>query len=238
MSYRELGYNESDGLTKFYGRTFLWMALALIITAGVAFYVYDSTLWIDIALSFGGYGSFILLIGQLVLVLVISGMIRKLNFATMLALFFAYSALTGVNLSVLPIIYGFENMAIAFVCASLLFVNMGIIGLITKRDLTKYSSLFLGGLITLAVVTLVNMFAGLEGLDVFMNYFAVLLFMGLTAYDMQKLKQFYHAANQDALEAAGAMVNKVSIYCALQLYLDFINMFLYILRILGRNRNN
>ncbi len=237
MSYREWDWNETQGLTKFYGRTFLWMALALVITAGVAFLVYDSNIWIDIALSFGGYGSFLLLIAQLVLVMVLSGMMRRLSFATTLALFFAYSALTGVNLSVLPIIYGFNNMAIAFVCAALLFVNMGIIGFVTKRDLTRLSSLMIGGLITLIFVTLINMFANLEGLDVFMNYFAVLLFMGLTAYDVQKIKKLYFAAEQGMMGEPVGMTNKLSIYCALELYLDFINMFLYILRILGRNRN-
>lgn len=238
MSYRELGINETDGLIKHYGKTFLWMALALVITAGVAFYVYDSYLWLDVMYAFEGYGAFILLIAQLVLVVVISALMKKISFPVMLTLFFVYSALTGVNLSVLPMVYGFENMAIAFVCASLLFVNMGIIGFTMKRDLSKFSNILIGGLITLVIVTLINNFMHLEMLDSMMNYFGVVLFMGLTAYDMQKVKHYYHAMNQGDEAQASAMTNKISIYCALQLYLDFINMFMYILRILGRNRNN
>lgn len=237
MSYNELGMNQANGLAKHYGKTFLWMALGLIITAGVAWYVYDSTLWIDIAFSFQ-YAPLILLVAQLVLVMVIGGMMQKLSFGVMLALFFVYSALTGVNLSVLPLMYGIDTMAIAFVCATLLFVNMGIIGVVTKQDLSKFRTILIAGLFTLIIVTLINVFMDLEGVAVFLNYAAVLLFMGLTAYDMQKIKHYYNAFTQVETEAGEAMLNKLAIYSALQLYLDFINMFLYILRILGRSRRN
>lgn len=237
MSYKELGMNQTNGLAKHYGKTFLWMALGLIITAGVAWYVYDSTLWIDIAFSFQ-YAPLFLLIAQLVLVMVIGGMMQKLSFGVMLALFFVYSALTGVNLSVLPLMYGIDTMAIAFVCASLLFVNMGIIGVVTKQDLSKFRTILIAGLFTLIIVTFINMFMDLEGVAVFLNYAAVLLFMGLTAYDMQKVKHYYNAFTQVETEAGEAMLSKLAIYSALQLYLDFINMFLYILRILGRSRRN
>lgn len=236
MSFRELGINDSDGLARHYGKTFLWMAIALALTAAVAWYMYDSWLWVDLALAFGGYGSFILLIAQLVLVVVISSMLQKLSFPVMLALFFAYSALTGINLSVIFVAYTFSSIALAFVCSALLFVNMGIIGYVTKRDLSRFGNILLAGLITLAVTTFINIFLGLEGLEMIMNYVGVLLFMGLTAYDMQKVKAHYYAVS-DGSEEGAVLADKLSIYCALELYLDFINMFLRILRILGRSNS-
>lgn len=232
MSYKEAGMNQLNGLSKHYAKVFLWMALGLAMTALVAFGVYGSGLWIDIALSFSGYGSFILLIAQLVLVVVFSAKLNTLSFKVVLALFFAYSALTGINFSVLPAVYDLNSMGIAFLCSALLFVNLAVIGYTTKKDLSQFQPLLLAGLITLIVVTFINFFLGIEGLDRLMNYFGVFVFMGLIAFDMQKVKHYY-SLSADNEEFA----NKVAVYCALELYLDFVNIFLRILNILGRRKD-
>lgn len=232
MSYREAEMNQMNGLSKHYAKVFLWMALGLAMTALVAFGVYGSGLWIDIALSFGGYGSFILLIAQLVLVVVFSTKLKTLSYQAVLAIFFVYAALTGINFSVLPAIYDFSSMGIAFLCAALLFVNLAFIGFTTKKDLSRYQPLLLAGLVTLIVVTFINIFLGIEGLDRFMNYLGVFIFMGLIAYDMQKVKHYYVMSSGNE-----AFANKVAVYCALELYLDFVNIFLRILNILGKRKD-
>lgn len=232
MSYKDYGMNRTSGLSKHYAKVFLWMALGLALTALVAFGVYGSGLWIDIALSFGGYGSFILLLAQLVLVIVFSAKLQTLSFQAVLTIFFAYSALTGINFSVLPAIYDLTSMGIAFLCASLLFVNLAIIGYTTKKDLSRLQPLLLAGLITLVVVTFINFFLQIDGLDRFMNYVGVFVFMVLIAFDMQKVKHYYAMSASDE-----AFANKIAVYCALELYLDFVNIFLKILNILGKRKD-
>lgn len=236
MSLNELGYEKDKGLSKHFAKTFLWMSLALALTALVATGLYESGLYLDVYFSFGRYGSIILLVIQLVLVFMISSIMNKLSFPVVLCLFFAYAILTGINLSVLPAIYGFANMGIAFACAALLFVNMGIIGLTTKKDLSSWGTILFAGLISLLLVTLINLFLNLETLDWIMNYFAIGLFMALTAYDMQKIRRFY-SMTVSVQGNSMSVLNKLSIYCALELYLDFINLFIRILKIIGRNRD-
>jgi len=236
MSLHELGYETQKGLSRHFAKTFLWMSVALALTALVAVGLYESGLYLNIYFSFGRYGSIILLVLQLFLVFAISSVMNRLSFSVVLILFFAYAGLTGINLSVLPAIYGFTNMGIAFACAALLFVNMGIIGLTTKKDLSSWGTILFAGLISLLIVTLINLFLNLETLDWMMNYFAIGLFMALTAYDMQKVRHLYSRGVSMHGNSA-SILNKISVYCALELYLDFINLFIRILKIIGRNKD-
>ncbi len=231
MSYQELGYETKNDLRGYYNKVFSWMALALIVTSVVAYVVYESGLWLQFLFQFDVWGSLILLGAQLFLVVVLSRKIATYSFSKLLIIFMLYSVLTGVNFSILPVLYDVTTMGIAFGCTSILFISLAIIGHTTKVDITKFSGILMAGLISLIVVTAVNMFLQLDGLAMFINYFGIVLFMGLTVYDMQKIKAIHAQYSGDA-----TLLQNFSIYCALQLYLDFINLFLYILRILGRRK--
>jgi len=214
-------------------KIFVWMALGLLISASVAYLVLQSGLWYTIALSFGGYGSLLLLFAQLGVVILLSKGFRDYTATTCRNLFVLYSVLTGFTLSVLPIIYDISTIFMAFGLSSLLFVNMAIIGYTTKKDLTKFGPLLMAGLITLIATSILNMLFNLSAIEMVVNYGAVLLFLALTAYDMQKIKKLYY---QFETTNDYQMMDKLTIIGALELYLDFINLFLYILRILGRKK--
>ncbi len=231
MSYSELGYGGKNDLGAYFKKVFLWMAMGLIVTAGIAYVVYETRWYIDFLIATQGYGHLILIVAQLGLVVGLGTRIQKASFSSLLLMFLVYSALTGVTFSTLIAIYDMGSIGISFACTALLFVNMGIIGYTTKADLSKFSTLVVAGLITLILVTFINMIIGSDTITMILNYAGVLLFMGITAYDTQKVKRIY-----EAYEGNEEMLAKFSIYCSLQLYLDFVNMFIYILRIVGKRK--
>ena len=208
--------------------TFLWMTAGLAVTAVVAFVTLFSGLWMTIY-SFS-LAPFVLLIAQLGVVIYLTGKLAKMQPSTAKILFLAYSALTGVTFSILPLAYGLSTMFIAFGFTALMFGSMAVIGMTTKRDL---GPILMAGLITMIVITIVGWFINLDAISMMMNYIMIGLFLGLTAYDMQKMRAMYYAC-----ESEPEMLDKISIYSALDLYLDFINIFLYVLRILGRSSKN
>lgn len=212
-------------------RSFLWMAGGLAVTALVSFVVLYSGLWITIFSV--PYSPFILLIAQLGVVIYLSGKLAKMKPATAQMLFMAYAVLTGVNFSILPIAYGLSNIFIAFGFTAVLFVCLAVIGLTTRKDLSGLGPMLLAGLITMILVSVVGYFINLGTFEMVINYIMIGIFLGLIAYDVQKMRALYFACEGDS-----AMLSKISIYSAFDLYLDFINIFLYILRILGRNSRN
>lgn len=211
--------------------TFLWMTAGLAVTAVVAFVTLFSGLWMTIY-SFS-LAPFVLLIAQLGVVIFLTGKLAKMQPSTAKILFLAYSALTGVTFSILPLAYGLSTMFIAFGFTALMFGSMAVIGMTTKRDLSGLGPILMAGLITMIVITIVGWFINLDAISMVMNYIMIGLFLGLTAYDMRKMRAMYYAC-----ESEPEMLDKISIYSALDLYLDFINIFLYVLRILGRSSKN
>ena len=213
-------------MTRVYG----WMTIALLLTAGVAVYTAYSP-----QLLYAIYGSqagiWILMIAELAIVVTLSAAINRLSPTTAALLFLGYSALNGLTMA--TIFFAFERSTIyqAFFATALTFGGMSLFGYTTKRDLTSLGG-FLGmTLLGLVIATLVNMFMRSEGLSMILTYVGVFLFVGLTAYDTQKIKQMTYA-----VQASGndSMIGRVAILGALSLYLDFINLFLYILRLFGR----
>lgn len=228
------GYAESPflSLSQYMARTFGWMFAGLMLTFAVALATVLSGAFV--ALWNTGL-VFALSIGELVLVAVLSARIQKLRPGTAQAMFFGYSALTGINLSVYFVVYDLSTLILAFLVGSIYFGIMAVYGWRTQRDLTGWGPKLMGGLIALLVVSLFGMlFVGNFGLiDILICAVGLLVFMGFTAYDTQKLRSFYAFFGGDE-----AMLQKSSIIGALQLYLDYINIFLYVIRLLGRNRNN
>ena len=209
-----------------------WMGLGLGLTGFIAFYVSNSPHLIK--LIFGNQILFFgLIIGELALVFYLSARVQKIQASTATALFIFYAALNGVTLSFIFLIYTQASIASTFFICSATFVACSIYGMVTKRDLTSLGGFMAMGLIGIIIASVVNMFIRSSGMSMIISYIGVFVFVGLTAYDTQKLKRM--ALSQPADLEAG-VARKGAIMGALSLYLDFINLFLMLLRILGARR--
>ena len=210
-----------------------WMAIGLALTGFIAFYVSNSPTIRD--LIFGNQILFfVLILAELGLVFSISGMINKMSAGTATSLFVLYAALNGVTLSFIFLIYTSSSIVSTFFVCAGTFIACSIYGWVTKRDLTSLGGFLIMGLIGIIIASLVNMFIRSSAMSMIISYIGVLVFVGLTAYDTQKLKDM--ALTQPS-DLDGAVVRKGAILGALSLYLDFINLFLMLLRILGMSRD-
>ncbi len=206
-----------------------WMGVGLALTGFIAFYVANNETLLKII--FGNQLIFFgLIIGELALVFTLSARIGRMQASTATGLFVLYAALNGLTLSFIFIVYTKSNIAsTCFSCAAT-FVVCSIYGYTTKRDLTSVGGFLTMGLIGIIIASLVNIFIRSSAMSMIISYIGVLVFVGLTAYDTQQLKNM--ALTQPAGVEAG-VVRKGAILGALKLYLDFINLFLMLLRILG-----
>ena len=210
-----------------------WMAIGLGLTAVTAFYVATTPALLQII--FGNrMVLFGMIIGELAMVFYLSARIQKMNASTATALFIFYSILNGATLASIFIIYTASSIATTFITCALTFGACSIYGMVTKRDLTSMGGFLMMGLMGIIIASLINMFFRSPGISMVISYVGVLVFVGLTAYDTQKLKQM--ALNQP-VDASGAVVRKGAIMGALSLYLDFINLFLMLLHIFGVSRD-
>jgi len=206
-----------------------WMAIGLGLTGFMAFYVAHSPSLVR--LIFGNQLLFFgLIIGELALVFTLSARVHKMKASTATSLFVFYSALNGVTLSFIFLAYTRSSIASTFFICAGTFVATSIYGMVTKRDLTSIGQFLFMGLIGIIIASVVNIFVRSSGMSMIISYIGVLVFVGLTAYDTQKLKNM--ALTQPAGLDAG-VIRKGAILGALSLYLDFINLFLFMLRIFG-----
>lgn len=210
-------------------KVYVWMTLALIITGVTAYGVANSpgvinAIYSNSAIMWG------LIIAELALVIGISAAINRLSLATATLLFVLYSAINGVVLSSIFLVYTTSSIASVFFITAGTFAVMAFVGYTTKADLTSLGKILLMALIGLIIASLVNVFfLKSTGFDLIISYVGVLIFVGLTAYDSQKIKQMLMMAPD-----AGESSQKLALLGALSLYLDFINLFIYLLRILGK----
>jgi len=213
-------------------KVFLRMFVALMITAAVSFGIYQTPGALEYLIE-----NPILTIGmmvvQLILVLVLAWRVMKMSPAVSNVMFFIYAILTGITLSFIFISYELGTIFQAFAISALMFGAMAIYGIITKRDLTRIGTFLRMALIGLIIASIVNLFFLNDTMYMIINYAGVLIFVGLTAYDTQRIKRMLAEANEANQEEA---IKKISVMGALILYLDFLNMFLKILAILGRRR--
>ena len=217
-------------VNEFVRSVYNWMGIGLAITGLVAFYV--STNANILRLIFGNpLIFFALIIGELALVFSISGMISKISASTATILFIIYSVLNGLTLSFIFLAYTKTSIYNTFFICSATFIACSIYGWSTKRDLTSFGSFFMMGLIGIIIASVVNMFIKSSQLGLMISYIGVFVFIGLTAYDTQRIKEL--ALNCPADASAGT-IRKGAIIGALTLYLDFINLFLMLLRIFGQ----
>jgi uncharacterized protein len=210
-----------------------WMALGLGLTGLVAFFVASSPTLLQFivgnTLIFFG-----LIIGQLALVFTISSRVHKMEASTATNLFILYAALNGATLSVIFIAYTASSIASTFFICAATFGVCSIYGMTTKRDLTSMGGFLFMGLIGIIIASVVNIFLRSSAVSMIVSYIGVFVFIGLTAYDTQKLKTMA-LTQPEGLDAG--VIRKGSILGALSLYLDFINMFLFMLYIFGDSRN-
>jgi len=217
---------EADFMQKVY----LWMTFALTLTGFVAYRTTQSEFLLELIFS-SSFGFIGLILAELALVFWISSGIQRMSSNMAIGLFLLYSILNGMTLSVLLIAYTGASVASTFFITAGMFGAMSVYGYTTKQDLSSWGNLLFMALIGLILASVVNIFLQSSGLYWLISYIGVLVFVGLTAYDTQKIKQL---AAQVIVESEEG--RKVAILGALTLYLDFINMFIFMLRILGNRR--
>lgn len=211
---------------------YLWMCLGLVVTGLSAFVTLNSRALLNILLSpFWVWGIFFL---QLILVATLAGAIFRLSVGAAALIFIAYSALTGFTLTLLVLHYGFGTLVPAFVTTAALFAAMTIVATVTTLDLTQVGTYAFMALIGLILAMIVNIFVQSAEFDLVISIVGVIIFTALTAADTQKIQQW---ASDPAIAAAGeGTMMRLSILGALTLYLDFLNMFIFLVRIFGRSR--
>ena len=238
-NYNE-NYNSTQVLSNtFVANVFMWMFAALGITALTA-YLFGTTPDLMMSMfSVRADGSaslnllgWIVMLAPLIIVFVMSFGMEKMKASTMIILYLVYSILMGMSLGFIFLAYTGASIAKTFVITAGMFGLMAFLGYTTKTDLTKMGSILLMGLFGIIFATVVNMFMHSESLDYIISIVGVIIFTGLTAYDVQKIKEI-GMMGMDNNET----MTKISIQAALSLYLDFINLFLYLLRFFGRSKN-
>lgn len=209
-------------------QVYVWMGLGTLLTALVA-YLTVSTPLLNLALN--PTILIIAMVAELGMVLGLSFGFNRLSATVATALFFVYAALNGFTLSIILLAYSGTTITTAFVATAALFGAMSIIGYTTQVDLTKLGTYLMMGLIGLLIAMVVNIFLGSGPMDMIISVVGVLIFTGLTAYDTQRIGRMAASVGTEGEAAA-----KLGIYGALKLYLDFINMFLMMLRLMGGRR--
>lgn len=225
-----------ETLGHYTAKTFGIMFLGLLVTFALAAYLsmtFNGQFLLLRALYAVPYAQFIILVAQLVVVIAMSAMIQKLSPAAATACFFVYSILTGLTFSVIFLAYDVTSLSLVFGFTALYFGGMAVFGYLTRIDLSRIRTVLLGGLIAIILANILMLFIpGLQVLDRVLCTIGVVLFLGFTAYDTQKIKAYYYGFQGD-----DAMLKKASVISALELYLDFINLFLYLLRLFGKSKD-
>jgi FtsH-binding integral membrane protein len=236
MNANSSSYQQTGAAVKvnaFIRSTYNWMAIGLGITAAVAYFVANSPAALELI-----YGNtlvrFAVMLAPLGFVFFLGARIQKIQASTATTLFILFATLMGMSLSSIFIVYTASSIASTFVVCSATFLACSIYGMVTKRDLTSMGGFMMMGLIGIIIASIVNIFVQSSGLAMIISYVGVLVFVGLTAYDTQKLKTMAATLPDNA---TGAMVRKGAIMGALNLYLDFINLFIMLLHIFGGSKD-
>ena len=222
---------QSDSLGQYTAKTFLWVMAGLLITFSVAMISWSTNFTIY-TIYHMPYIHLILLVATLVLSFTMASRVERMRVETAIGIFVAFSVLFGFTMSIYLLIYEVTSIIFVFLLTALYFGGMAAYGLLTRRDLSGVGKVLFFGLIFLIVCGVLSIFIpGVTVFDRVICLAGIAVFLGYTAYDTQKIKAFYHYYAGDA-----ALLAKASIFSALQLYLDFLNLFVYLLRFLGSRR--
>jgi FtsH-binding integral membrane protein len=227
--------NEADSTRRFLASVFMWMFVAMGIS-GIFAYEFANTpsllrLMIDQSTHSLSMLAYLIMFGPLAFVLIMSFGINRISYPVLAVLYIAYAAVTGMSLSFWLLMYTSSSVLGVFLTTSIVFAIMAVAGYTTKTDLTKFGSILFMFLIGIIVASLVNWFLHSSGLQMLISYIGVAVFVGLTAYDVQKLKNI-----GAGLVYGEASTSKMALMGGLTLYLDFVNLFLFLLRIFGRRK--
>lgn len=206
-----------------YSKTFLWMFLGLLATAVVSAFSYVTGFTINFIEVWP-----ILLIAEVVVVIVFSLLLKKLPPGVVGVLFFVYAILNGITLSTIFYVFELSSIVFIFFAAAAIFGICALYGKITNKDLSKIGTILLVTLLIGVIISIINLFIGNSMINIIIDWLILIVFFGITAWDMQKVRQFAESGESD---------DKVAIYCAMQLYLDFINIFLRLLQIFGSRKD-
>jgi Integral membrane protein, interacts with FtsH len=206
---------------KVYPKTFMWLFIGLALTFLTGFLVSNNTDMIRGVVA----NWYLLVFIELGVVIFLGARITKMNYLTAIITYLLYSFLTGLTFSVLFVAFTISSIMSIFAVTAILFLIFAAIGYFTKLDITKWSSMLLMALLGLIIMIIINLFFSNSTLDLIISCIGVLIFVVYTAYDIQKIKQMEGYISED----------KLPVYGAFQLYLDFINIFVYLLRIFGRS---
>lgn len=220
-----------QGLNAFLSKVFMWMFIGLLTTAATAYFVANSEglkslINANPAIYIG------LIIVELILVVVISKNVLKYSYQKAVLLFLLYSLINGATLSIIVGMYTDAAISTAFIITAALFGVMALYGTFTKTDLTPFRSFLIIGVVGIIIASVANMFMGSNQMSYFISLAGVVIFAGLTAYDMQKMKHYYAYS----VSEGGTKEGNIAVSGALTLYLDFINLFIFILRLVGRRK--
>ncbi len=217
------------GLRAYMLRVYNYMCVALALTGAVAFFVSTSPTLLQAI--YGTPLMWVVFLAPLGMVFFLSARIHKMSAGTAQTMFWIFAALVGLSLASIFIVYTGASVARVFFITAGAFAGLSLVGYTTKRDLSGMRTFLFMGVIGLVIAMVVNMFLGSSGLQLLISVAGVLIFAGLTAYDTQQIKLMYYEAD------SGEVATKKSIMGALRLYLDFLNMFIFLMHILGVSRN-
>lgn len=231
------GSYESQGVMvkNFMSNVFSWMGIAMAITALTAYFFANDASMMKLLVNYETGGmtimGWVVMLAPIGLVIWISRGFQRMSYGTLVIVFGIFSILMGMSLSFILLAYTGASVAQTFLTTTLMFGVMAVVGYTTKTDLTKFGSILFMALIGIIIASVINMFMHSGTMDYIISFIGVLLFTGLIAYDVQKLKRIGTGImyqNEDA--------NKLAIMGALSIYLDFINLFLFLLRFMGNRR--
>ena len=212
----------------------MWMVIGLLITGGIGFMVYNGAIKENPVAFMIVEKYWIFLILEVVAVLAFSALVYTANSSVLKLIFLIYSALSGLTFSVIGLRYAPDVIGSAFLGTLSIFVVLAIYGYFTKENLTRFVPLLTAGIIAMVLVSVVNMFLGNSAIDLFVSVLGVIIFTIYIAVDVNRIRNNIIAC---AVHEDADILNKIEIVGALELYLDFVNLFLSILRILGRGRD-
>ncbi|RZI47331.1 Bax inhibitor-1/YccA family protein [Rickettsiales endosymbiont of Peranema trichophorum] len=219
------------GLRNYMIAVYRYMGIALSVTGLVAYLISTSAGLLNFL--FNSPFLWIVMFSPFILVMFMSSRFNSMSLQTAQTYFWLYAVLVGVSFSTIFAYYTIESITRVFFITSSLFAAMSLYGYTTKRDLTGVGAFLMMGLIGMILLSLVNMFLGSSMLYFVYSTIALFIFIGLTAYDVQRIKQsYYHVSSSNT----GELVSKIAVFGALSLYMDFINMFIYMLQFLGNRR--
>ncbi len=220
---------QKETINSFFQKVYLWMFTGLLISAIAAY----SLFWFPVLFAYIIMTPlfWVLIVAELGIVIILSMLLKKISAKTAKILFVLYSFLTGLTLSVVLFAYTMESIFMVFFIVAIMFLLLSLYGYFTKRDLSALGPVLFIGLIGIILAAVVNIFLKSSGLSMAISIIGVIIFTGLIIYDTQVIKKFFalEEKNKEAL-------SKLAIFGALKLYLDFINLFLFILRLLGKRK--